>query len=180
MTPTITAVSLNPEHGFSKHPQPSITLLQGLGVQDDAHLGKTTQHVYFVRKDPTRPNLAQVHLIHAELHEELNATGFQISPGAMGENITTRGLDLMNLPTGTLLRLGPTALIEITGLREPCAQLNNLGPGLMKTLITRHPDGTITHKAGIMAIVRETGEVHPGDPIQITLPPLPHTPLEPV
>lgn len=180
MNPTITSVSLNPQHGFSKHPRPGITLLAGLGVEGDAHLGKNTQHLYLVRKDPTRPNLCQVHLLHQELHEHLNATGFNISPGDMGENITTHGLDLMTLPTGTFLHLGSTAIVEITGLRDPCAQLNTLAPGLMKAVIEHTPDGKLIRKAGIMATVHTAGEVRPGDAIRVTLPPQPHQPLKPV
>lgn len=184
MNATVTAVSANPTHSFSKYTQACITLIAGLGVQGDAHLGKTTQHRYLVKKDPARANLTQVHLLHAELHDELaselNGTAFRLAPGQMGENILTRNLDLMGLPTGALLHLGPSAIVQLTGLREPCAQLNKLRPGLMKAVFKRSPDGELVRNAGVMAIVLRGGEVYPGDPIRIELPAEPHSPLQPV
>jgi MOSC domain-containing protein YiiM len=176
----VTSVSSSPDHGFSKPAQQSITLLVGLGVEGDAHLGVTVQHLSRVARDPSQPNLRQVHLIHAELHDELNAAGYQLRPGDMGENITTRGVDLLGLPTGTLLRFGDSAVVEVTGLRNPCQQLNNFRPTLMQQLVWRADDGSIVRRGGIMGIVLAGGEICPGDPITVTLPAEPHRVLEPV
>lgn len=180
MTGVVTAVSSDSTHRFSKPNRAAIRLLAGLGVEGDAHLGKTVQHLSRIRRDPRQPNLRQVHLLHAELHEELRAAGFDVSAGQMGENITTRGIDLLGLPTGTRLHLGETAVVEVTGLRNPCAQLDRFRPGLMAAVLDRDAAGRLIRKAGIMAIVLAGGEVRPGDPIRITLPPAPHRPLEPV
>jgi MOSC domain-containing protein YiiM len=158
----------------------SITLLEGLGVDGDAHLGETVQHLSRIRRDPTQPNLRQVHLVHAELHDELRDRGFELEPGQMGENVTTRGVDLLALPVGTRLRLGDTALIEITGLRNPCKQLNGIQDGLMAATLDRGADGELIRRAGVMAIVITGGEVRPGDPIATELPAEPHRALEPV
>lgn len=180
MPATVIAVSRSAGHTFSKPNEGSIRLLAGLGVEGDAHLGTTVKHRSRVAKDPTVPNLRQVHLIHAELIDELEAVGFQVYPGAMGENVTTRGVDLLGLPTGARLRLGPDALIEITGLRNPCRQLNTFAPGLMNATLDRDAEGNLIRKAGIMAIVLMGGEIKPGDAIAIDLPPEPRRKLEPV
>jgi MOSC domain-containing protein YiiM len=155
-------------------------LLAGLGVEGDAHLGETVQHRSRLRRDPTQPNLRQVHLIHSELHDELRERGFDVAAGQMGENVTTRGLDLLALPTGTRLRVGADALLEITGLRNPCQQLNGIQEGLMDATLDRDSEGNLIRKAGVMAIVISGGEVSPGDHIVAELPPEPHTPLQPV
>lgn len=176
----VTAVSRSPRHAFSKVREDSIRLLAGLGVEGDAHLGETVRHRSRVRRDPTQPNLRQVHLIHAELHDELAAAGFSVSAGEMGENVTTRGVDLLGLPTGTRLRLGEDALLEVTGLRNPCLQLDEFQPGLMQAVLGRDEAGRLVRKAGIMAIVLADGEVRPGDSLKVTLPPGPHRPLDPV
>lgn len=176
----VDSVSRSPAHGFSKAPCPAIDLIAGRGVAGDAHAGATVKHRSRVARDPTQPNLRQVHLIHAELHDALRAQGFDIAPGAMGENITTRGLDLLGLPRGTRLRLGTEAEVEITGLRNPCYQLDNYRPGLMQATLERRPDGHLIRKAGVMAVVLTGGTVRPGDAIAVTLPPLPRTALEPV
>jgi MOSC domain-containing protein YiiM len=180
MTGTIVAVSRSPGHTLSKPNEGGIRLLTGLGVEGDAHMGTTVKHRSRVAKDPTAPNLRQVHLIHAELHDELEAAGFRLTPGAMGENVTTRGIDLLGLPTGTRLHLGKAAVIEVTGLRNPCAQLNKIQPGLMAATLDRDADGGLIRKAGIMAIVLAEGEVEPGDTIAVELPAGPHYKLEPV
>jgi MOSC domain-containing protein len=180
MAGTVAAVSLSPAHTFSKPSQERIRLLAGLGVEGDAHLGETVKHRSRVKRDPSQPNLRQVHLIHAELHDELRAAGFDVSAGQMGENVTTRGVDLLGLPTGTRLRLGDTAVIEITGLRNPCYQLDDFQQGLMAATLDRDEHGALVRKAGVMAIVLTGGEVRPGDPITLELPPEPHQPLEPV
>jgi MOSC domain-containing protein YiiM len=180
MAGTVVAVSRSPGHSFSKPNEGSIRLLTGLGVEGDAHMGVTVKHRSRVAKDPTVPNLRQVHLIHAELHDELEAAGFRLWPGAMGENVTTRGVYLLALPTGTRLRLGPEAVIEVTGLRNPCRQLNDFQPGLMNATLDRDADGNLIRKAGVMAIVLAPGEIKPGDPIAVELPPEPHRKLEPI
>jgi MOSC domain-containing protein YiiM len=143
-------------------------------------MGVTVQHLFRIRKDPTEPNLRQVHLIHAELHEELRAAGFAVEAGEMGENITTRGIDLLGLPTGTRLHLGEETVVEVTGLRNPCRQLDGIQEGLLSACIDRDADGNLIRKAGVMGIVLISGEVHASDPILVELPPKPHRPLEPV
>ncbi len=174
----VTAVSRSAAHTFSKTNEPSIRLLAGLGVEGDAHAGETVKHRSRVAVDPTQPNLRQVHLIHAELIDELRAAGFAVEAGTMGENVTTRGIDLLGLPRGTLLRIGATAWVEVTGLRNPCAQLDGHQRGLTAAVLDRAPDGSLIRKAGIMGIVRTGGLVSPGDPIEVELPPQPHHPLE--
>jgi MOSC domain-containing protein YiiM len=176
----ILAVAAHPTHAFSKPTLPRIRLVAGLGVEGDAHAGVTVKHRSRVARDPTRPNLRQLHLLHAELFDELAAKGFRLSPGDIGENVTTRGLDLLALPRGTRVRLGATALVEVTGLRNPCLQLDAFRPGLMAATLDRAADGGLIRKAGVMAIVLEGGEIAPGDPIGLEPPPPPHAPLEPV
>jgi len=176
----VTAVSRSARHTFSKQTQLSIRLIAGLGVEGDAHLGATVKHRSRVRKNPSAPNLRQVHLLHEELFSELRAQGFDVAAGAIGENVTTRGLDLLALPTGTRLRLGPDAVIEVTGLRNPCGQLDDFRPGLMGATLRRGADGRLVRKAGIMAIVLAGGDVRPGDAVAVELPPGEPCPLEPV
>ena len=176
----VTAVSRSAPHTMAKPNQDSIRLLNGLGVEGDAHLGETVKHRSRVRLDPSQPNLRQVHLIHEELHEELRKAGFMVVPGQMGENVTTRGVDLLALPAGTRLHLGDGAVVEVTGLRNPCVQLNSLQPGLMAATLGRDEKGGLVRKTGVMSIVLADGEVRPGDPIRVELPPEPHGPLEPV
>lgn len=180
MDGTVIAVSRSPSHTMSKPNEGCIRLLEGLGVEGDAHLGVTVKHRSRVRQDPRQPNLRQVHLIHAELHDELRASGFELAPGQMGENVTTRGVPLLELPTGTRLHLGPSAVVEVTGLRNPCVQLDGIAPGLMKATLDYAPDGSLIRKAGIMGIVLAGGELRPGDEIRVELPPAPHRPLPPV
>ena len=176
----VIAVSLGAVHQFSKPVQKSIRLLAGLGVEGDAHLGVTVQHRSRIAKDPTRPNLRQVHLIHEELHDELRAFGFQITPGAIGENITTRGIDLLALPRGARLHIGDGAVVGVTGLRDPCRQLNDYQLGLMAAVLGRDEQGNLVRKAGIMGVVLAAGEVQAGDPIRVELLPEQHQRLEPV
>jgi MOSC domain-containing protein YiiM len=178
MAAIVTAVSRNGAHTFSKPTTAVIRLVAGLGVEGDAHLGVTVQHRSRVRTDPDSPNLRQVHLIHAELHEELRAAGFSVAPGQIGENITTRGIALLGLPTGTRLHLGAAAVVEVTGLRNPCRQLDQFQPGLTAALMGRDENGKLIRKAGIMSIVLAGGDIRPGDPIEIELPPEPHLPME--
>jgi MOSC domain-containing protein YiiM len=180
MKGTVTAVSRSPTHSFSKPNQGSIKLLAGLGVEGDTHLGEKVQHRSRVAKDPNQPNLRQVHLIHAELHDELRKRGFAVSAGEMGENITTRGIDLLGLPTGTRLHLGTTAVVEVTGLRNPCYQLDDFQKGLMKAVLDKDEQGNLIRKAGVMGIVLIDGEVYVHDGIRVELPPEPHEALKPV
>ncbi len=177
---TVVAVSRSAGHSFSKQNEGGIRLLEGLGVEGDAHMGVTVKHRSRVARDPSQPNLRQVHLIHAELHDELNAAGFRLLPGDMGENVTTRGVDLLALPTGTRLHLGAAAVVEVTGLRNPCAQLDAFQPGLMSAVLDRDEHGGLIRKAGVMGIVVAGGELRPGDAIRVELPPGPHRPLAPV
>ena len=176
--PHVEAVSLSSTHSFSKPQQAKIKLLKGLGVEGDAHLGVTVQHLSRIAQNPDQTNLRQVHLIHGELLEVLKAEGFTVSPGAMGENITTRGIDLLGLPQGARLRLGGYAVVEITGLRNPCHQLDKYQKGLMGRLVYKDETGEIVRLAGIMGIVLEGGTVAPGDSIIVELPPEPHRRLE--
>lgn len=178
MQAVVTAVSSNPAHTFSKQNQPSITLLAGLGVEGDAHAGVTVQHRSRVAADPTQPNLRQVHLIHAELHDELRAAGFTIASGQLGENITTQGIDLLGLPTGARLYIGAAVVVEVTGLRNPCAQIDDFQQGMRAAVLGRDEHGHLVRKAGVMGIVLAGGVVQPGDAIRVELPPEPHIPLE--
>jgi MOSC domain-containing protein YiiM len=176
----VEAVSNGKSHGIGKENADAIRLVRGFGVEGDVHAGQTVKHRSRVRKDPTQPNLRQVHLIHAELHEELAGRGFEVAPGQMGENVTTSGVELLALPTGARLRLGDEAVVEVKGLRNPCKQLDEIAPGLMKAVLDRNADGELVRKSGVMGVVLEGGEVRPGDPIQVELPAEPHVRLEPV
>ncbi|MBI5256541.1 MAG: MOSC domain-containing protein [Burkholderiales bacterium] len=174
----VLAVAASPAHGFSKPAQACIELLAGLGVAGDAHCGRTVQHRSRVAQDPTQPNLRQVHLLQAELFDALAPRGHRLSPGDIGENITTRGIDLLALPVDTLLHIGAQAVLRLTGLRNPCAQLDGFQPGLMAAVLGRTPDGRLVRKAGVMAVVLAGGRVQPGDTIGLVLPATPHRALE--
>ncbi|WP_406397865.1 MOSC domain-containing protein [Streptomyces sp. NBC_00879] len=178
MGATVTTVSSNGAYSFTKPNRESITLLAGLGVEGDVHAGVTVKHRSRIAQDPTQPNLRQVHLIHEELFIEVAQAGFEVAPGDLGENITTTGIDLLALPTGTVLRLGEEAEVEITGLRNPCLQIDAFQDGLLKQVVGRDDEGNIVRRAGIMSVVRTGGVVRPGDPIAVELPDGPHTPLE--
>ncbi len=178
MKAEVVAVSRSISHTFSKAPRERIALLAGLGVEGDAHMGETVKHRSRVAADPTQPNLRQVHLIHSELFDELAAKGFSVAPGQLGENITTSGVDLLALPVGAALHIGGQAVVEVTGLRNPCAQLDGFQPGLLAAVLDRDADGGLVRKAGIMGIVRAGGEVYIGDAIRVELPPAPHRRLE--
>lgn len=180
MSARVVAVCRSSSHTLAKPESESIRLVTDLGVDGDAHSGKTVRHRSRVARDPNQPNLRQVHLLHAELHESLANEGFPVGPGTMGENVTTRDLDLLGLPRGTRLHVGETAVLEVTGLRNPCAQLDGIRPGLLAAVVERDEQGRLVRKAGIMAVVREGGEVRPGDEIRVQLPPPPRQPLEPV
>jgi MOSC domain-containing protein YiiM len=180
MNARIVSVSRSGSHTMSKRSCERIRLLQGLGVEGDAHMGETVKHRSRVARDPTQPNLRQVHLMHGELFDELRAKGFEVAPGLMGENVTTRGVELLALPRGARLHLGPSAIVEITGLRNPCTQLDGVQPGLTEAVIERDPARGLIRKAGVMAIVIAGGEVATGDPIRIELPSGAPEPLKPV
>ncbi|MGP3981680.1 MOSC domain-containing protein [Streptomyces sp. KR80] len=174
----VTAVSRSSEHEFGKRNHDSIRLLAGLGVEGDAHLGATVQHRSRVAQDPSQPNLRQVHLIQEELFAEVAQAGFEVGPGQLGENVTTADIDLLGLPTGTLLRLGAQAVVEVTGLRNPCLQIDLFQDGLLKQVLGRDEDGRVVRKSGIMGIVVSGGEVRPGDTIEVELPTGPHRSLQ--
>lgn len=176
MRGTVTAVSSNGEYSFTKPTRESITLLAGLGVEGDVHAGTTVKHRSRVAQDPTRPNLRQVHLIHEELFEEVARAGFEVRPGDLGENITTRGIDLLGLPVGTRLSIGD-AVIAVTGLRNPCQQINDFQAGLLKHVVSTDENGAVVRLAGIMGTVARGGLIRPGDAIHVELPPPPHFPL---
>jgi MOSC domain-containing protein YiiM len=180
MSAQVLAVHKSAVHAFSKQPMPSVKLIAGLGVEGDAHNGVTVKHRSRVARDPSQPNLRQVHLVHAELLAELIAQGFPVSPGSIGENITTRGIDLLALPQGTELHLGAEAVVIVTGLRNPCAQLDAFSPGLMGAVLDRTPDGQLIRKAGIMGVVQVGGQVSPGDSIRVVVPVGAKLPLRPV
>jgi hypothetical protein len=176
----VVAVARRGQRAFGKEACPEIRLVAGFGVEGDVHGGATVRHRSRMRRTPDAPNLRQVHLIHAELHEALTGAGFTVSPGQMGENVTTRGVPLLDLPTGTRLRLGPEAVVELTGLRNPCPQLDGFQPGLRAAVLDRDADGNLVRKAGVMAVVLTGGTVRAADAVEVTLPAAPHHPLEPV
>jgi len=176
-TARVVSVSSDDEHRFTKPPREAITLIAGLGVEGDAHFGATVQHVSRVRRDPTQPNLRQVHLIHRELFDEIDA---DVTPGQLGENVTTEGIDLLGLPRGTVLRLGADATVEVTGLRNPCLQIDRFEPGLLKQVVGTDHEGHTIRKAGVMAVVLADGVVKPGDAIAVELPQAITEPLSPV
>lgn len=176
----VDAVCRSATHTLRKDRVPAIRLVAGQGVEGDAHRGETVKHRSRVAIDPTQPNLRQLHLVHGELHDELARAGFAVSPGEMGENVTTRGIDLLALPVGARLHLGDAAVVEVTGLRNPCGQLNGIQPGLLKATREERSDGSVVRKAGIMAVVVVGGDLRVGDRIRVELPPEPHCPLAPV
>lgn len=177
MDATVVAVSRSATHTMAKQNEEVVTLVAGVGVEGDAHAGATVKHRSRVRRDATGRNLRQVHLIHAELHEELAGQGFSVGPGVMGENVTTRGVELLGLPLGTRLHLGDAAVVEVTGLRNPCKQLDGIQRGLMAATLDRDDRGDLVRKAGVMGIVVAGGDVRPGDTVRVELPPEPHDPL---
>ena len=178
MKAKVVSVSLNRAHEFSKPLASEITLLVGQGVEGDAHCGVTVKHRSRVKQDPTQPNLRQVHLLHAELFEELAAKGHTVLPGALGENITTSGIALLELPVGTELSLGDGAVVRLTGLRNPCVQIDQFQTGLMSAVLDRTAEGELVRKAGVMSVVLRGGIIRPGDSISIALPAKPHVRLE--
>ncbi|MBL4706767.1 MAG: hypothetical protein JKY54_19715 [Flavobacteriales bacterium] len=176
----VVALSKSPGYTMIKPVRDSITLLEGLGVEGDAHMGRTVKHRYLVRKNPEAPNLRQVHLMHQELFEELKTKGINVNPGEMGENITTQGIDLLKLPTDTVLHIGKVAQVQIKGLRDPCKQLDDIQPGLMKAMVSRDDLGKINFKTGVMGVVLKGGKLFTDDSIRIEYPQKPFAQLVPV
>lgn len=179
----VTSVSVGALHEFSKSPRPVVRLLEGLGVEGDAHCGTTVKHRSRVRRNPDQPNLRQVHLIQSELFDGVAQHGnrlreYLLAPGDMGENVTTTGIDLLALPVDTVLRLGDSAEVVLTGLRNPCSQIDDFAPGLLKLMVSIDENGQVIRKAGVMAVVRRSGEVRAGDPVTVVLPTPPHVPLD--
>jgi MOSC domain-containing protein YiiM len=177
MDPIVIAVSHSKTHTFSKNNQSAIRLIEGLGVEGDAHAGKTVKHRFLVKKDATKPNIRQVHLIHAELLDKLEEKGFTVHPGQLGENITTRGVDLLGLPTDTILKIGEEAVVKITALRNPCKQIDEFQKGLLKEVLYKDEEGNLVRATGVMGIILKGGTVQPGDSIVAELPPEPHQEL---
>ena len=178
--PRVVAVAVSGTHGFSKQTASVIRLVEGLGVEGDAHHGTTVQHLSRQRRHPHEPNLRQLHLIQAELLDEMRDEGFHVLAGDLGENVSTRGIDLLGLPVGTALLLGDTAEVQLTGLRNPCVQIERFRKGLLERVLHRADDGSLVRRAGVMAVVRRDGEIRPGDPVTVVLPEAPHRPLDPV
>ena len=177
---SVLAVSASGTHTMTKPNQVSVRIIEGLGVEGDAHQGETVKHRSRVARNPNQPNLRQVHLIHGELLDELRGQGFEVEPGQMGENVTTRGIDLLGLPLGTRLFLGTDAMVILTGLRNPCAQLDGIQPKLLAAVIDKDDDGKPVFKAGVMSIAVTDGEVRPGDEIRVELPAGAQVPLRQV
>lgn len=177
--PKVITVASDTNHNIGKPVRERIKLIAGWGVEGDAHAGKTIQHRYDKKRNPNAPNLRQVHLMHSELFDQMQASGMTVGPGQMGENITTRGIDILNLPRGTQLKIGE-AVIEVTGLRNPCKYLNKIAPGLIKACLAKHEDGTNFPQSGVMGIILAGGDVKAGDAIQIIRPPKPYERLKPV
>lgn len=178
--PRVIAVSRDDVHRFSKPVVDEVTLVEGWGIEGDAHAGTTVQHRSRVARDPSQPNLRQVHLLHAEVFDEVAEAGFRVEPGQMGENVTTRGVDLLGLPTGTLLYLGDEACVRVTGLRNPCQQINGFEPGLLREVLGRDEDGSVVRKGGVMSVVVTGGVVRTGDRVRIELPTGEQQALKPV
>jgi MOSC domain-containing protein YiiM len=176
----VVGVARSAAHTFSKDAEPAITLVEGLGVEGDAHAGVTVQHLSRMRRDPTQPNLRQVHLIPVEVLEDAAAKGFDVPPGAMGENVTTRGVDLLGLPVGTELELGDEAVVRLTGLRNPCVQIDDHQRGLLKQMLGRDERGEVVRRAGVMGVVVRGGAVHHGDRVGVREPAGERQPLQPV
>jgi MOSC domain-containing protein YiiM len=165
----VVSVSRDSDHRFSKRPVDEIILIAGWGIEGDAHAGTTVQHLSRVACDPSQPNLRQVHLIHAELFDEVAAAGYEVAPGQLGENITTRHLDLFALPEGTILRIGDDAVVRVTGLRNPCQQINGFEPGLLSQVLGRADDGSVERKGGVMTVVVVGGVVRVNQEIRVQL-----------
>ena len=178
MDGTVVAVSRSDSHSFSKQNQESIELVAAYGIEGDVHAGATIKHRSRLAKEGDQPNIRQVHLLHTEIFEELKEQGYEVLPGELGENITTKGLDILAMPKGTRLHIGSSAIVELTGLRNPCGQIDDFQKGLKDALLDHDAEGNLIRKSGVMSIVIASGDVVPGDPIRVELPPLPHERME--
>jgi MOSC domain-containing protein YiiM len=174
----VVSLAKDAHHRFSKQSCHSLSFVEGKGIEGDAHFGKTVQHRSRVKADPTQPNLRQVHLVQSEMINNLQESGFNVGPGVIGENVLTAGIDLLTLPEGTLLKLGEEVVLKVTGLRNPCAQLDNYQKGLTKAVLDKDENGRLIRKAGIMATVEAGGVVSVGDVISVQFPPKPHKALD--
>ena len=171
---SVVAVSKDEYHRFSKVPCTQITLIKGVGVRGDTHSGVTVQHLFAVEQDPRQPNLRQVHLLQQEFLDQARDQGYELTPGDLGENILTDDLDLVGLWQDTLLHIGSQAVVRVSGLRNPCAQIDSFRPGLLQVAVRRDLKGDVVRKAGIMGVVTTGGVVHPGDEIEVEWPAQPH------
>lgn len=178
MTGKVHAVSLSDKHSIRKFNRSYINIIEGYGVEGDAHAGKKVKHRYIAKKDPDRPNYRQVHLISMEIYRELQQQGFNIDPGEMGENITCSGIDIMNLPKHTILKIGDEVELQVSGMREPCSLLNQIQGGLMKATLDKSGEGELIRKAGIMTVALKGGIVTPDDPIQLVYPEKPYVKMK--
>lgn len=178
MLARVIAVARDADHNFSKQTVPEIEIVAGLGVRGDAHSGVTVKHRSRIKDDPSQPNLRQVHLIHGELFDEVGTLGYRIKAGDLGENITTREIDLLGLPRGAVLAIGDTVRLQVTGLRSPCVQIDSFQRGLLGAVLEKRANGVVIRKSGIMAIGLCGGRVRPGDAIAVELPAPPFLPLE--
>ncbi|MEI7624224.1 MAG: MOSC domain-containing protein [Actinomycetes bacterium] len=177
---TVTSLHSDSGHNFSKPSIAEAVFLAGVGIEGDAHSGPTTQHLSRQKKDASRPNLRQVHLVASELHEELRADGFDVPFGAFGENLTTSGLDLGELPVGSTLRLGDDVIIALTGFRDPCSQIDKFQEGLRAAVSFKPETGPQLFRNGVMSVVVRGGTVRVGDTIKVALPAEPHQPMQKV
>lgn len=178
MNATVISVSRSSGHSFRKACEESINLIEGFGVEGDVHAGKKIKHTFLAKEDPDRKNIRQIHLIAAELFTELKGKGFNVDPGQLGENITTEGIDLLSLPTGTLLHIGNGAVIELTALRQPCIQIDEFQQGLLKEVVYKDSGGNIIRKVGVMGVILVSGAVSPNDEIIVETPDKPHHKLD--
>jgi MOSC domain len=166
---TVVAVAADRGHRFSKPTRDRIVLLEGHGVEGDAHAGPFVRHRYLARRRPRVPNLRQVHLIPSELFRSLSEAGFEVAAGDLGENITTTGLDLERMPLGTLIEFGLMAMIELTGLRTPCVLIDRFQAGLKRQVLSSDETGP-PFKCGVLGVVRSGGPVAAGDAARARLP----------
>lgn len=181
LKPRILSVSARSGHHFSKTPQRSIRLLAGLGVEGDGHMGERIKHRSRARYNPALPNLRQVHLIDSGYIALMAAKGYAVAPGDIGENLLVAGIDLISMPQDTLLHLGGDgAVVRITGLRNPCIQMDRFMPGLMAASLDRDADGGLIRLTGVMGVVEGGGAVVPGDVVRVEMPEGEHLPLVPV
>lgn len=183
MAPRVLSVSSSQTHSFSKPPVPGITLIANHGVKGDCHAGKTTQHRSSLQVHPPTPNLRQVHLIAIENLKKIAShlttvdSAALLTPGALGQNITLEGIDLLNLPTGTELHFvsdggsqsGP--VLVLTGVRDPGPQIERFQAGLKERFIVRDAERRVVGRlVGVMSVVQCGGEVRSGMGVRVVYP----------